>query len=226
MKLLFFLFFIELSLFSFSQKSNSIFFDSKINNEKLELGKTYFSSILKDSLRVDLLKFYVSNIKLLKRDTVVASIDGYYLIDMQNKKSISFSSNEKIDFDSISFEIGVDSATHELGAMDGDLDPTKGMYWTWQSGYIFFKMEGSLNLLKSNKGSFTYHIGGYNQMFPTIKKLTFPARPTKDIHILIDIDRFLEKWNCVLVPEIMSPSAKASEFSNLFKYLFLLNKNI
>lgn len=220
MKLLFFLFFIELSLFSFSQKSNSIFFDSKINNEKLELGKTYFSSILKDSLRVDLLKFYVSNIKLLKSETIVASIDGYYLIDMQNKKSISFSSNEKIDFDSISFEIGVDSATHELGAMDGDLDPTKGMYWTWQSGYIFFKMEGSMNLLKSNKGLFTYHIGGYNQMFPTIKKLTFPTRPTKDIHILLDIDRFLEKWNCVLVPEIMSPSAKASEFSNLYKNLF------
>ena len=44
--------------------------------------------------------------------------------------------------------------------MDGDLDPVHGMYWTWQSGYIQFKLEG---LLRDSAGErkLELHLGGF-----------------------------------------------------------------
>jgi hypothetical protein len=44
--------------------------------------------------------------------------------------------------DSITFLLGVDSMQHEKGIMDNGLSPVNGMYWAWQSGYIFVKWEG------------------------------------------------------------------------------------
>ena len=49
--------------------------------------------------------------------------------------------------------------------MGGDLDPTKGMYWAWQSGYINFKMEGSCSQCLATKNNFEFHLGGYQQPF-------------------------------------------------------------
>ena len=51
------------------------------------------------------------------------------------------------DYNQITFTIGVDSlrSTMDVSKRPGVLDPAQGhdgMYWTWNSGYIFFKMEG------------------------------------------------------------------------------------
>jgi hypothetical protein len=223
MKIVFFLCFAHLGIESFAQKSNNIHFDAIINHEKMILGKTYFLPVLKDSIRIDNLKFYISNIKFTKKNKLVSNVDGYYLIDMQNKKSISFSSNDTTVFDTISFDLGIDSATHELGVMDGDLDPTKGMYWTWQSGYIFFKMEGCLKVVDHNNSSFVYHIGGFNYNYPTLQHISFSETSIKDFYINLNLDRFFEKWNCKDIPEIMSPGEKAVAFSKLFPFLFSIN---
>ena len=55
---------------------------------------------------------------------------------------------------------GVDSLLQRGGVMDGDLDPVHGMYWTWQSGYIQFKLEG---LLRDSAGErkLELHLGGF-----------------------------------------------------------------
>jgi hypothetical protein len=71
------------------------------------------------------------------------------------------------NYNQISFTIGVDSlrSTMDVSNRHGVLDPAQGhdgMYWTWNSGYIFFKMEGispAAPLEQDNK--FYYHIGGY-----------------------------------------------------------------
>jgi len=57
--------------------------------------------------------------------------------------------------------IGTDSITNVSGALDGDLDPIKGMYWAWNSGCINFKLEGT-RVISGKKTPFEYHIGGYN----------------------------------------------------------------
>ncbi len=65
----------------------------------------------------------------------------------------------KVDF-AVLLWFGVDSLLQRGGVMDGDLDPVHGMYWTWQSGYIQFKLEG---LLRDSAGErkLELHLGGF-----------------------------------------------------------------
>jgi hypothetical protein len=57
----------------------------------------------------------------------------------------------------------VDSLHNCSGAQSGDLDPVKGMFWTWNSGYIFFKLEGKSPASHSPGNIFEFHVGGYRK---------------------------------------------------------------
>lgn len=58
---------------------------------------------------------------------------------------------------------GVDSLLQVSGVQSGALDPLKGMYWTWQTGYIQFKMEGILSKDTLGEGliPIQLHLGGF-----------------------------------------------------------------
>ena len=55
---------------------------------------------------------------------------------------------------------GVDSLLNYNGIHEGALDPINNMYWTWQTGYIYCKLEGYI-LNQTTKQNFEYHIGGF-----------------------------------------------------------------
>jgi len=115
-------------------------------NEKLNINKIY-NELNTVKINIKTLKFYISTFKTLKKGQVAYSKkNSFHLIDLANKKSLTWDLIKagKKQFDEINFQLGVDSLTNESGARGGDLDPTKGMYWSWQSGYINFKLEGSL----------------------------------------------------------------------------------
>ena len=78
--------------------------------------------------------------------------------------------------DKIKFNLGIDSLTNVSGVMGGDLDPTKGMYWTWQSGYINFKMEGSSAVCPTRNHEFQFHIGGYQDPFYAMQTLELEVK--------------------------------------------------
>jgi hypothetical protein len=100
------------------------------------------------------------------------------------------------------FVLGVDSlkSTAPLEQRIGVLDPGngEGMYWSWNAGYIFFKLEGS-GLFADETKKFNYHIGlfgGYSE--PTVNnnrtiKLAFETpiqiteSTTPEVHIMADI---------------------------------------
>jgi hypothetical protein len=194
-------------------------FFATINQNELEIGTSTFSSVLNDSIRIDNLKFYVSNLKLLNKDKIAYEVKNYFLIDYASKKYLKFKTNGSVKFDAISFDLGIDSATHEMGVMEGDLDPTKGMYWTWQSGYIFFKLEGCSKVVDNNKGLFTFHIGGFNQKYPTLQHITIKPKDLSN-KIIINLDLLFKNIQWKQQSDIMSPGEKAVEFSKLLPSLF------
>ncbi|MFN6086764.1 MAG: MbnP family protein, partial [Fluviicola sp.] len=114
---------------------------------------------------------YISNVELKNGNKVVfKEKNSFHLIDFSDTSTTSFLlTNKKVNFTSISFQVGVDSSTTLSGALGGDLDPTKGMYWTWQTGYIHFKLEG-INNFKTKK-DFVYHIGGFQHPNNTLRKI-------------------------------------------------------
>jgi hypothetical protein len=112
----------------------------------------------------------------------------YNLIDVEDKESQQIVIPEKGDYSSISFTIGVDSLHNCSGLQQGALDPVKGMFWAWNTGYIFLKLEGKSPNSKSPSNIFEYHIGGYKQPNNCIRQVTLNLTVKSIQNIAIDVD--------------------------------------
>ena len=178
-----------------------------------------------DSLVLHTLRFYLSNFVFLKNGEVVFSENNScYLLDLEDEKSLllNFQLPQNADFDTLQFDFGVDSATTVLGAMGGDLDPTHGMFWTWQSGYIHFKIEGFALKNPARNHTFQFHLGGYLPPFQTCKTVK-TARPPHQARLQLDLFTFFEKINWSKKPGIMSPCREAVELFEVLAQSFLLH---
>jgi hypothetical protein len=128
-----------------------------------------------DKLRVSMYKYYISNVQLLKADsTVYAEPYSYHLIDQSQEatKSITIKDVPEGDYVGIRFMIGVDSAHNVSGTQSGDLDPAKGMFWAWNTGYIMAKMEGTSLQSTAIGNSVGLHIGGFKGAYSALKTVS------------------------------------------------------
>ncbi len=205
--------------------SLKINFDFVFNNDKLELGKKFISKS-NDTLEISSLKFYVSNFNLEFDDESTLSNDGIYLLDIEKtSNSIAIKLNKegkgKI-INKVTFSVGIDSLTNVSGALEGDLDPTKGMYWAWQSGYINFKMEGKSKNCLTPKNKFQFHIGGYLSPFETIRQISvFPRK--KEVLVKVDVSKLFSEIKLSDNNSIMIPGEKAVLMANLVTKIFYSN---
>jgi hypothetical protein len=119
-------------------------------------------------------KYYISNIELIKPSGDVYKDNGYYLIDQSVPGSLSITLHPPDStYTSIVFLSGVDSARNVSGAQTGALDPIKGMFWTWNSGYIMAKMEGNSPASAQPNNQFEYHIGGFAGANSALRSIGF-----------------------------------------------------
>lgn len=215
-------YFILIHLNVFAQKVN-IHFQFTWNGTPIELEQNYFSPNLNDSIQFETLKFYLSDIQLLNNNQCVSkATEQHHLIDIEQLKSITIPSSKP--FNQISFKLGIDSTTNVSGAFGGDLDPTNGMYWTWQSGYINFKIEGYSPSCPARKGFFQYHIGGYLMPYYPIQIIQLPVHSQENIIIEIKLHQFFESTNVKEIYEVMSPNATAMKIAPTFAQTFRVKK--
>jgi hypothetical protein len=116
-----------------------------------------------DTLTFTTFKYYVSNFKLKKEDgTYWIHPESYFLVDVSSSSSLEldFSDIPAGLYTDLEFTLGVDSARNVSGAQTGALSNTNGMFWTWNSGYIMLKAEGTSPNSTSN--SFAFHLGGFH----------------------------------------------------------------
>ncbi|MEZ4886018.1 MAG: MbnP family protein [Chitinophagales bacterium] len=137
------------------------------NGETLEMGKKYYLPSIKDSVELETLRFYVSDLQWLQNEEIVAAMaKKHWLIDAEKteslKQTFTTDSLSKKLFNKLQFQLGIDSLTNVSGAFGGDLDPTNGMYWTWQSGYINFKLEGISKVCPARKTVFNSILAATN----------------------------------------------------------------
>jgi hypothetical protein len=107
--------------------------------------------------------------------------------------------------------------------MAGDLDPIKGMYWAWQSGYINMKLEGKSSSCKTRNNEFQFHIGGYLSPYYAIRKvaLSYDKKATQ-INIGIDLYNFFANLNLAKTNSVMIPGTLAMELADYSKSLFYI----
>ncbi len=209
-----------LSSIAFAQTSTiQLSVSSTYGIAPLQLSDGPFVTQKSEDSKIDVLKFYISNITFTNESkTVLAVPNSFHLIDAENEQPYKFTieNNEKVEFDKIRFDIGIDSATNVSGAMGGDLDPTKGMYWTWQSGYINFKLEGSSKSCPTRNNEFQFHLGGYLPPYYCLQTVSLAVNNPQAINLKFDVQKFLIQVDLAKTNHIMSPNTEAV---NLSKYL-------
>ena len=216
-----FIFFCLQQVFSNGQiiSNHTIDFTPTFGKLSFVLNEDYHFSNKADTIQFNLLKFYISGIELLNSDIPVWKEDNsFHLIDASNDKSFSVFLNRplNITFNKIKFNVGIDSITNTSGAMGGDLDPTKGMYWTWQNGYINFKLEGKSNRCETRKNEFEFHLGGYQYPNNALQTVLLAIPANEKTIIYLDIEKLINKIDLTSVNHIMSPS----------KETILISKNV
>lgn len=197
----------------------TLHFTHQWKSEPLVLDHPY--PIAADSITISQLKYYISNIEFFEGETIVwAEPNSYHLIDCSkdNSTQIRLIIPDKLKFSKIGFLLGVDSLTQSGGVKGADLDPTKGMYWTWQSGYIHFKMEGSCQTCKTADKAFHYHIGGYSHPYNTIRRHNLNTERGKNIELRMDVSKILSEPFSEETYRLMSPSAKAVEMGKIIRF--------
>lgn len=206
-------------------------------SEELQYSK-YYLNAAGDSVNVTRFAYYVSNVVFVKSDgSAFAEPESYHLLDHAGSATKGFTvANVPLgEYSSLSFLIGVDSLRNCSGAQSGDLDPAKGMFWTWNSGYIFLKMEGRAPRSAGNK-AYTYHIGGFKGVNKSMQKvsLSFNGSILKSaqgglarVVLKADAAEIFKSPNIIDVSTFyyqMSEGAGAKKLSENYKDMFIVKE--
>lgn len=201
-----------------------IIFLQEVNGKELVLRDSSYTNAFNEPYTVSKLKYYAgqwqagSNI-----------IDRYLLVSAANEENaitIDLPSGSYKDF---SFLLGVDSLRNCSGAQEGPLDPMNDMFWTWNTGYIMFKLEGNSNVSKGDLNRIELHIGGFKGKLNVARRVSFENAveisngKTTEIKIVMNLDKIWDGTNKVKIAEepmcmTMGPLAQkiADNFPGLF----------
>lgn len=146
-----------------------------VDGQPLVLKTGKYTNAHGDTFVVNAYKYYISNI-VLEADNGVKykEPESYHLVDeaVPASKTIKIKGLPAGKYTKLHFMIGVDSTRNVSGAQTGDLDPAKGMFWTWQSGYIMAKIEGyspQAGIYPDNLG---FHLGGFSGEINAVRNVT------------------------------------------------------
>ena len=183
-------------------------------NDTLVFDKLYVTPS-GEKFMVDKLKFFLSDIGFFKADNseskpvAEAFKQGIFLIDFNNPgtygngKSTSYKIDFKLapgDYKSLRFNIGI---PREYNRADPTLAPATlqsmqpGMYWSWNSGYIFLLAEGKGPDVAGN----TFHFGigeekrsmpfSFGDIFSPIPVTVVEQGKTTRVQIYFDFQKLL-----------------------------------
>ncbi|MFT3979305.1 MAG: hypothetical protein QM687_02470 [Ferruginibacter sp.] len=223
----------------------SVEFDNIAGGADLQLNTGTYTNAAGESFKVSKLKYYVSNFVFTRTNGSTYTVpqnESYFLIDEENPSGRSAVMQvPEGAYKTVSFVLGVDSlrSTMDISQRTGVLDPTTAagdMYWSWNSGYIFFKMEGSSAASTATGNMFMYHIGGFggysSATINNIKTITLDlsargipqVKQNKEtnIHLMVDILKMFNGSSNVSIaanPTVMF-SAYSSTIANNYTAMF------
>jgi hypothetical protein len=200
--------------FQFGQ-AQPVNFEFVFGSKSLQLDSSY--AVNETQVSIETVRFYVSGLAFYKGDSLVwKESDSYHLIDASKAESLSITTPE-FAADKMVFILGTDSITNVSGAMGGDLDPSKGMYWAWNSGYINFKLEGASPICDTRNNAFQFHLGGYSGANATVQSVELELTSSA---ILVDVKAFLEGIDLAQNNKIMSPGLEAVQLAEKAATIF------
>lgn len=190
----------------------TIYMDHYVGDKPLQFDTVTYTNAAGQPFTLTKFKYYISNINLKKATGGSITLDGYYLVNEEDadSKQIRFKHLPEGDYEGVSFTIGVDSASNCSGAQSGALDPINGMFWAWNTGYIFLKLEGKSPVSTSSGNEFEFHIGGYKAPANCIRTValhfgkTMSIDDDREVHIKVDASEVLKTPTTIDLSKISS----------------------
>ncbi|MBC9930357.1 MbnP family protein [Chitinophaga qingshengii] len=208
-------------------------FSHEMNGSPLVRNTQPYTNPAGETFLVTKFRYYLSNFALVDdagKNIPLAS--AYFLIDdaVDSTKRILLDSVPAGTFTAIRFLIGVDSARNNSGVQSGALDPVNGMFWTWNSGYIMAKLEGTSDAIDLPAKGFEWHVGGFKGPYNVLKTVQLPVN-FRVIPFTAALPNFkvvanVGKWfapnaaSFAQTPVIMGPGEAALNIANNYQQMF------
>lgn len=190
---------------------------------------------LGEPITITNLKYYLSNFQLINAGgkTVTLPVE-YFLVNEKNNASKTISLKlPGGNYRAIRMLIGVDSARNVSGVQEAALDPALGMFWSWNTGYIFAKLEGKSPVSTAPLQGVTYHIGGFRAAESALQTIELPFPRTTILKpgepaiagIVVNLDRWFDgsyKLYIAREPFCMNPGELAQHISVNYSKMFAI----
>ncbi|GEM82166.1 hypothetical protein MHY01S_03320 [Meiothermus hypogaeus NBRC 106114] len=136
----------------------------RVGDQPLQFAQTY-QTPQGQPYQIELLKFYISEVALVRPDGREVRAEGLVLAEFKREAPTQGVSVMKMDvpagqYRGIRFNVGVPRELNHLdaGTQQMPLGVNSGMYWAWNPGYIFYRLEG-VALLPEGKQKWVIHMG-------------------------------------------------------------------
>lgn len=181
----------------------SLRFNHLFNGNTFSLGQE-FTNAEGRKFNLSLAKFYVSGLKMTEDGaTTPTSFDDKYLLVSGDNSTYSLGDLPIAHYTGLSFDVGIDSATNHSDPSTYEassvLSPqTPNMHWAWSSGYIFLKLEGTVDTSAAMNApalfGFEFHIGMDNMLrnVNLTKHFHIENEATNEVMINLDWSRFFD----------------------------------
>lgn len=178
-----------------------VVFAAKANSKAFAMDTKYALAAEGFNYKFELLKFYLSKVRLVKTDGSEVLLKDIAMIDFRSDKP-NVSVGAKIDageYKELKFGIGVDSVANvtdpSLYPNNHPLSLTNGTYWDMGSQYRFLMIEGRLDTLQNDTFDIPFVVHtGTNELYRTktfTHAIKFTKADNKVITVEIDLDKFL-----------------------------------
>lgn len=193
-------------------------------SEKLTLETRAYPTATNGPVTITTCRFYLSALRLTYTDgSTYAEPASYHLIDAEDSTTFTLIIEKAPakPLKRLTFCVGVDSAANVAGAQGGDLEPGRGMYWAWHSGYINAKLEGRSPVCRTPRQEFEFHIGGFQKPYASLRPVTLAVPAAGPVHIQADVSRWLSQLKLAETASVLVPGppalAVAAGYATMFR---------
>ena len=135
-------------------------FINRANDKMIFLRDSVYKNSFGEEYTISKLKYYIGRVSV-PGSQIYKENDFYHLINAADSDNSFRISVDPGSYKSIQFLLGVDSLSNCSGAQSGALDPVNDMFWTWNSGYVMFKLEGTSAASTADLQRIEHHVGGF-----------------------------------------------------------------
>lgn len=165
-------------------------------------------------------------------DTVILS-NAHYLIDLSEPKSLKLPFTIPAHATQLIFTLGVDSIKNTTGIQTGVLDPARGMFWTWRTGYIMARLQGTSPSANTAGKRFSYDVGGFESPYNTVRTITLHLPETagqgsfakNTLYIQTDLSKWFKGKHTISIaqtPNCHNAGKLAMQLADNYQQLFQL----